>query len=267
MTASHDQSTGSATTGRDRVVRLAAGTLFVLGIVSAIAAISVLPGDSRQLLIAFAGVGLYGGTVLYAIRPAITDTVDSADRVYSALAATGEALQADFDLPEQYSYVPTETIDDGFVPVYLVVHAEGAFETARGQRPVIGEPDGGHHRNAITLHPTGAALFDACEELGVADLPADPVELGSQLAEIAVGGLEIASNIDTTVDPDPGKATISVRRPRFGPASRFDHPVASFLGVGFAHGLGVPVSMDAQSKSQNQRYRVTYRWDPTRLDR
>jgi hypothetical protein len=185
----------------------------------------------------------------------VTGTVDAADRVYSALAATGRTLQAEFDLPDRYTYAPTDEGEPGFTPVYLVVHDETGGRSTRERQPVISE--GG----SITLYPTGSALLDASEEFGVTELAADPVELGNQLSEAVVSGLELADSVDTTVDASAGTATVTVRRPRFAPATGFDHPTASVFAVGFAHGLDRAVTMAAEAAPDGQTYRVTCRWN------
>jgi len=259
-----------------RRYRLAGVALALLGVASAVAAALVDPGTEREILVGFAGVGLYGAALTYVLRPAATRDVDPGERVYDALAATGEALRADLDLPDRSVYAPTTDQRDGFAPVALVVRGD-ATGAITGRKPVLGDrvatadaTDGGTDAppirpgatDSIAVYPTGAALFDAFEEIAVVDLGTDPVELTEQLAEAAVSGLGLAVAVEPSIDGADGRATLTVRDPRFGAATGFDHPVVSFLAVGLAVGLDTPVTTSVEPLDVDGTYRVVCEWTP-----
>lgn len=240
-----------------RPYRLTALGLAVLGASAGALAVATPDEDLSSVLTAFAGVGLFGALLLVFLRPSATSATDPVEEIYTAHAANAGALAQNVDLGERRIYAPTTYTTEGFTAVALTVPTEGRDRVSidRNRRPVFGTADPGD-RSAITLYPTGAALFDAFEGMVVADLSSDPVELAAQLADGLVLGLELADSVDPDVDVESGTATIDVTNPRFGSLDRFDHPVASFLAVGFAVGLGVAVTLDAEPD------RVVCQWSP-----
>ena len=54
--------------------------------------------------------------------------------------------------------------------------------------------------------------------------------------------------------------TVGVVGSVYGPVDQFDHPVASFLAVGLAEGLDVPVSVQVESSTGDADAVVTCRW-------
>jgi len=272
MLASSVTATGPSGGGRYRRTGL---TLLVLGVVAGGGAVYAPTETLQEILVAFAGAGLFGAALVYWVRPGATGDVDPPERVYAALAETGAALARDLDLDDRRVYLPAEEAPDGFAPVYLAAPGDEPVSGTGPHRPVFGTDEhatgqgrggaaGGSPATSgsgITLYPTGAALFDAYERIAATDPSTDSVELGDQLASGAVAGLELADSVETTVEATEGRATATVEGPRFGAVDRFDHPVASFLGVGFALGVDAPVSVEVSSTGANS-YEVTCEWDP-----
>jgi len=283
-----------------RRYRLTGLGLFVLGVAAGAGAVYAPTDDLREILVAFAGAGLFGAVLAYWIRPGATADVDPPERVYAALAETGEALARDLDLGDRRVYVPAETAPEGFAPAYLAVPGatrvnDGPLSETVARRPVFGtderglDPErggaaadrvrasgadgagsaggasSGGGASGITVYPTGAALFDAFEGVTTNDLAADPVDLGDQISTGAVAGLELADAVDPAVDAADGRATVTVENARFGAVDRFDHPVASFLGVGFALGLDSPVTVTVSTVGE-AAYDVTCEWDPAAVE-
>jgi len=240
-----------------RSYRLTAVGLFLLGASAGILAIAGPSDDLTGVLTSFAGVGLFGALLLFLVRPSATSATDPVEEVYRAYAANTEALLRDVELGERHVYAPTTYTTKGFTAVALTVPATAGEQVSidRNRRPVFDTADPSDQAS-ITLYPAGAALFDAFEGMVVTDLSADPVELATQLADGLVLGLELAEDVEPNVDAAAGTATIAVTDPRFGPLDQFDHPVASFLAVGFATGLGVAVTLDTAPD------RVVCQWSP-----
>jgi hypothetical protein len=267
-------------TGRERTssrYRLTGLGLVVLGTGATIGAALVPDAPLQELLVAFAGAGLFGGVLAYWIRPDATADVDPPERVYAAFAATGDALVDDLGLGDRRVYVPGDDAPDGFAPVYLALaHSERSIPVAGSHRPVfdrgqrdrrqVREDDQGAsvHGSVVTVYPTGAALFDGYESVSTAELASDPVELGDQLTTGLVRGVELAGSAEADVDALAGDAEIDVQRPSFGALTRFDHPVASFLGVGFALGLDAPVTVRTL-RVGDHAFRVVCEWETTAL--
>jgi hypothetical protein len=192
--------------------------------------------------------------VLFLVRPSATSTADPVEEVYTAYAANVGALARDVAVGDRHVYAPTTYTTEGFTGVALTVPADEREQVSidRNRRPVFDTDE----RSTITLYPTGGALFDAFEGMVVTDLSSDPVELAAQLADGLVLGLELAESVDPDVDVESGTATVAVTEPRFGSLDQFDHPVASFLAVGFATGLDVAVTLEAEAD------RIVCRWAP-----
>lgn len=245
-----------------RSYRLTAAGLFVSGLVVAGLALWRPLADARNLLFAVASVGLFGSILLFFFRPSATSATDPVEGVYTAFVANVEALAADAAVSDRRIYAPTTYERAGLTPVALTVPAsDRGVSIDRNRRPVF-DADLSASPDALTLYPTGAALFDTFEGMIVMDLSSDPVELADQLVDGIVLGLELADDVAVDVDAVAGTATFGVEGARFGSVTRFDHPVASFLAVGFALGLDVPVMLDAEPASAEHPPRVTCRWSP-----
>jgi hypothetical protein len=76
--------------------------------------------------------------------------------------------------------------------------------------------------------------------------------------------MDLVGRADADVDAVAGEAEIAIERPTFGPVTRFDHPVASFLGVGFAIGLDAPVTVRALRTGERE-FRVVCEWETRAL--
>jgi len=276
MLASSDGASGGRQPASSRY-RLTGLGLFVLGVAAGIGAVFVPDPALQELLVGFAGAGLFGGVLAYWIRPGATVDVDPPERVYAAFAATGDALERDLGLEDRRVYVPADDAPERFAPVYLALaHSDGSIPVAGSHRPVFdrGQDDrraaresgGGSsiHGSVVTVYPTGAALFDGYESIATGDLASDPVELGDQLTTGLVRGMDLADTADPDVDALAGEAEIDVRQPSFGGLTRFDHPVASFLGVGFALGLDAPVTVRTL-RVGDHAFRVVCEWETTAL--
>lgn len=250
------ESSGVRSWFASRTYRLTAVGSFALGIAAAVLTFVAPTPDLREVLTAFAGVGLFGALLLFSFRPSATTETDPVEQVYTAYAANAEALARDAELNNRQIYAPTTYESEGFTPVALTVPASERVSIDRNRQPVFGD-DGPGEGAPLTLYPTGGALFDAFEGMVVTDLATDPVELAAQLGDGLVLGLELADAVEPSVDAAAGRATIDVTEPRFGPLDQFDHPVASFLAVGFAASLDVAVTVD------QDRDRVVCQWSPT----
>jgi len=172
--------------------------LFVLGALAGGGAVYAPSDTLQELLVAFAGAGLFGAALVYWVRPGATSVIDPSERVYTALAETGAALARDLDLADRRVYLPAEEAPEGFAPAYLAIPAGTESSSDVGpRRPVFGsdervadlEPDGtvdsgntARVDSGITVYSTGAALFDAYEAVAATDLSTDPVEVGDLVA-------------------------------------------------------------------------------------
>jgi|GEM_PF-5256962 len=251
-----------------RAFRVIAGALLLAGLLAAIAAVRAPPGRVQELLVSIAGVGVLGGVLTYWIRPSATVDTDPAQRVYATLAANTSALREDLGAADRTVYAPAAQSVDGFAPVVvLCLPADAGVPPAGERRPVLdtGVASGEDVSEIVTLHPTGAALLDAIEDVATRSLPEEPLELADHLSTAAVASLELAAAIEPAVDGRAGTASFTVRSPSFWPpedehsAPTFDHPVPSVLATGLALGLDRPVTASTSVHGPAE-LRVTCEW-------
>lgn len=221
-------------TRQTRYRRTAVG-LAALGAL-ALAGAALFPGP-RDVLLALAGVGLFSGVLVYYLTPERFIAAPVGERIYGAYARTGEALVGDLGLRAERVYLPT---DDG-ARLFVPQHAAYDVPTPADLDGVVVVTDE-ESRRGVAVHPTGAGLYREFERTVAGEPAADPDVLAEQLADALVEAFELADG--ASPDAGDGRLTIGVSEPVYGPVDGFDHPVASFVGVGVARVRGEPVVVD-----------------------
>ncbi|MFC6716033.1 hypothetical protein ACFQGT_17745 [Natrialbaceae archaeon GCM10025810] len=243
-----------------------------LALVGAVAALggAVFP-TGREVLFVLAAIGLFGAVLTYYLTPGAFVAASVGERIYAALARNEAAIADELGLCDERHYLPDRESDVGpdgagstatlYVPQDpLADAAERSVLAARATSgPFLTDPD----RRGLLLEPTGASLFDEFARALTADLApaAAPGALATQLADGLVEQLELARSATPDVDADAGRATIAIDDSAVGDVDRFDHPIASFLAVGFANGLERPVRLEVARGDERADWLVTCRWD------
>ncbi|QCS41944.1 hypothetical protein [Natrinema versiforme] len=222
---------------------LALGALAALG--------GLVVPDARRILFAFAGTGLFGGLLAYSLSPTAVVPAAVTDRVSTATAENQRAVADAVGGNRDPVYVP----HDGAVPARL--HLSGPVDSTRSGDALARGGD----ETGTTLEPSGGRLFcdferELHEELGSAPRP-----LAAQLAAGLVDLFELARAVEPSEVGD-GSLTLTVSGSVLNDLDRFDHPVASFLAVGFATGLDRPVRLEVAPGSDETEWLVTCRWPP-----
>lgn len=239
---------------RQSPYRRTASGLAILGLVAALG--GLLFPDGRDVLFALAGTGLFGGLLTYYLTPARFVPADVSERIYATMAANEAALAAELGLTDDRRYLPT---GDSRLARLFVPQRTEAEPPSTLSAPFVTDED---HRGLV-LEATGTALFRAFERTLDGELATSPDVLGRQLADGLVETLEFARSADPDVDAEDGRATVSITESGFGDIDRFDHPIASFLAVGFAVGLERPVALEVVTAKGQADWLVTCRWEPT----
>ncbi|XVH32207.1 hypothetical protein ACNS7O_03220 [Haloferacaceae archaeon DSL9] len=214
----------------------------------------VFPANAAVLL-ALAGTGLFGAVLTLLLTPERFIPAELGERVAAAGDANARAIVDELGLSDRRLYLPTDAATD---PARLFVpqRSSGTPPTEARETFFVVEDD---ERRGVSLHATGATLlaeFDAArsEPLGSA-----PGALATQLSDAVVELFELARSVDLDLDAADGRLTLTADEPLYGDATRFDHPLVSFVGVGLAVGLDRPVELvDARAAPLT----VTYRWEP-----
>ena len=230
--------------------RRVAYALAAIGLVGVVG--GLLFADGREVLFAFGFTGLFGAVLTLYLSPSQVVAADIGERVYAAMAANDAALATQLGIGGDHVYIPGEG-----KPAHLFVPQDaGSDPPDPGEGPVVVAEE---HRGLL-LETTGAYLFEEFERALSGDLATEPGPLATQLADAAVEQFELATSIDAGIDAADGRATFRLSGSAFGDVDRFDHPLASFLGSGFAAGLDRPVSLEVDSGGEYADWLVTCRW-------
>ena len=238
-----------ASARRSRYRHTALG-LLALGLIAGIAAFAV--EDGRSILLALAGVGLFGGVLTYLLAPGTYVSADVGAAVYGSLSESLGAIATELDLAEERWYLPGGP--DG---ARLFVPSRGTTAFPRPEAgPIVVDPD----TRGLVLTPSGARLLEPIETAATGGLADEPGPLSAQLADGVVEVLELARGVETDLDPANDRATFRISEPAFGRPDRLDHPVVSTLATGLARGLEAPISVAVAEDPGRADWLVTCRW-------
>jgi hypothetical protein len=223
----------------------------------------VLFPRSQEVLFALGGTGLFGAVLTYYLMPERFISASLSERIHLAYAAAGHGLVDDLGLQGSRIYVPVpSSTDPRFANVRLFVPQHAEYE--------LPEPDAinstlvvteGEQRRGLALAPTGAALY-AEFETTTREPPSDTGERVDQLLEMLVDGFELVDSATRDLDTERGRLTVGVVGSAYGPVTRFDHPVGSFVATVLARYLDVPVRAETtESDHDRTDYLGTCTWD------
>jgi hypothetical protein len=249
---------------RRRSFRRAAIAVGLLGVVAAAAGV-VIPTEAT-VLFALAGVGLFTAALTYFLTPESVITAPVSERVYAALAHSGDAVRADLGLHDASVYLPVDPDDApaGAAPVRLFVPQHDEYDTPLPDEAarafVVSDDD---RRRGVSFVPTGATLLSAFE---AGDESVHRLNLADYVARVAdtlVDGFELVAYAAAELDSEAGVLTVGIRRSALGPVDRFDHPVGSFVAAALARRLDVPVTLETTPADDGRvEYYLTCRWTP-----
>ncbi|GAB3021809.1 hypothetical protein [Natronobiforma cellulositropha] len=231
-------------------------TAYALAAVGVLAAVGgVLFVDGRDVLFALAATGLFAAALTYYLSPAGVVAADVGERVYAAMAVNEAAIADELGLRDDRIYVPGG--DEETTLARLFVPQRAGYEIpVDPTAPIVTGPT----TRGLVLETTGTGLFGEFQRALTGDLSHAPAPLAGQLSDALVEQFELVTSAETDVDGTEGRATVAVSESAFGDVDRFDHPVASFLAVGFAVGLGRPVELEVARGDGRADWLVTCRW-------
>jgi hypothetical protein len=265
--------------------------LFAVGALAVLGALA-LP-QSRDVLFALGGTGSFAGVLTYYLAPERFVAAETGERVYAAFAATGAQLVGELGLRDDRVYAPARGAGAGNasgatgsgrtdgdsdagsvssaggaggadgpgVRLYVPSHADFAVPDPGELDSLFVVTDKDRERG-VALPPTGEGLYREFESAMVESVAADPTTLADQLADALAEGFELVESAAADADPADGRVTLEVAGSVYGPVDRFDHPVASLLGVGLAATLDQPVSLAVTPAEDGPAdFFVTCEWD------
>lgn len=281
---------------RSRHRRAAAGLYLVGGL--AVGAAVVFP-SARGVLFALGATGLFAGILTYYLTPERFVAERVGEHVATAGGATLRSLVEDLGLRETFVYfVPGDGGRDRWeTDVSLFVPETDAYVLPTDDpRPGIhaGEPAAAR---GLVVVPVGGLLLREFERGLSGPLADDPARLADQVTDGLTDGFEIAERVEHEVaavgdgstddvpddaddeaaddaavgdadpdapsggSPDRGRITLTCEGAAFGPTTRIDHPVPSFVAAAAARGLGTPVELTVDRPAgDGARSRITVEW-------
>ena len=233
--------------------RRAALALTAIGLVALLAGL-IFPAE-RAVFVVLGGIGIFAGVLTYYLVPERVVPVTVGERVYATLASNLAAIAADLGLHADAIYVPASDDRPRSVRLFVPLLREYRHPPS-DSGPIVVDGD----ERGLLLEPTGAALYREFDRTRTTPIAETPGGIASQLCDALVEGSELATSAAADVDAADGRITVAITDAAFGDVDQFDNPVASFLAVGIAVGLGKPVSVDAVPGDDRAAWLVTCRF-------
>lgn len=240
--------------------RRTALALAAVGVIAALGGV-FLP-DARTVLFALGGTGLFAAALTRYLTPERFIAASVGEGIYGSLAETEAALVAELGLQDDRIYLPGPETPNG-VSIRLFVPQRSDYElpvpSALDSVFVVTDTES---ERGVAFHPSGGPLFAEFQRTLSGELSTEVETLAAQLGDALVEQFELARS--TTVDRNDadGRITIAIDGSAYGAIDRIDHPVASFLGVGFAVGLDRSVSVETTTADGDRAdYLVTCSWN------
>jgi hypothetical protein len=248
----HRRSTGLA------VALATAGLIAVVG--------ATLLDSARTVLITVGGIFLFAAILVRFLPPERRVRAAIGEGVYTDLVANEAALVEAYGLQDTQVYIPRNgasgsTTDDP--PAWLFVPRHASYglpeENELGSLLVASDIE---WRRGLSFRPTGGGLFDQFTSMLDGETSDSPAELAEQLADRLIEGLELADRVVPDVRSTQQRVAFEIANSAYGPVDRFDHPVQSFLAIGFAKGLDCPILAETTTADDSRfDYVVTCRWE------
>ncbi len=240
--------------------RRSALALIGVGVLAAIGGVAF--PDTRTVLFALSGTGIFAGLLTYFLTPEQFIPANIGESVYTALADNETALVRELGLHDTHVYVPrtSGTSTDAPVQLYIPQYAEYDLPDRTNLDSLFIVTDTETQRG-VALQPTGVPLFREFEQALTDELRADPEALTTQLIDGLSEQFELVERTTTEFTATGDQVSVGLTGSTYGPINRFDHPVASFLGVGFAVGIDQPITLETTEADDRTDYLVTCSWD------
>ncbi|EMA53633.1 hypothetical protein [Halococcus salifodinae] len=238
-------------------------TALALAAVGTIAALGgVFLPDARTVLFALGGTGLFAAALTRYLTPEQFIAASVGEGIYGSLARTETALVAELGLQDDRLYLPgPDTADGVSVRLFVPQQADHELPSPSALDSVFVLPDDEAERG-VALHPSGGPLFAEFRQSLSGALAEEAGTLAAQLGDGLVEQFELARSATVDRHDEGGRVTIAIDGSAYGAVDRIDHPVASFLGVGFAVGLDQAVSVDTTTADGDRAdYLVTCTWE------
>jgi hypothetical protein len=186
----------------------------------------------RTLLVAFAGIGLFGALLLWTVTRDRFLSLSTAEAICEPLLRNQTVLTDSLELDGQPWYVP---MSDGDVRLVVPSSDPDDQEEVR-EMATLGVGDDGQ---SLCTNAVGTSLLSETKLPG-GSLPEPTHDTLELLADVACSQFELTDTI-RRVDDGPGFALVSIEGETFADSDYLEYPVSSLLAVGLAKTLDQPV--------------------------
>lgn len=226
-----------------------------LGTIAVIAGL-IIP-SAQTVLFTLAGVGLFGGILTVYLTPEQFIAADTGRDVYTTLASNEQALVTELGLTDHRVYLPTPDADRS-ASLFVPQTEEYTLPEPPLLTNTIVTPDT-PSGNGVAFEPSGTRLFESFTQALSGGLGETPAALGTQLTEALTTQFELVETARAEADATTDALTVTVSGSAYGPVTRFNHPVVSFIAVGLAVGLECPVETTVtDAEAPDSDYRIRY---------
>jgi hypothetical protein len=232
----------------------------LLILVSAVAtAGAFLYPDLRDVLIGVAGTGAFGAILLGMLVQEWLLSASVARALYDTLWRNERQIASRLGVAETSRYVPRD--EELGVRLYLSQTLDDPIPPAESLGATVVTVEG-HY--TLLLNPIGQELFGLYERTN-GELPGDVRTAAVAMREAVIHQFELAIGaevVDIELSNGPSRNQLRVRvwGSVLGDATRLDHPIRSFLGVGLAELAGTPVESEAWT-DQDENAVLAFRWE------
>jgi len=231
----------------------------VLGVATGIGGFLSSDSEIQIILISLAAVFLFGALLAYTLSSGRYLQWVVHESVYADMAANETALVDSFDLQERLMYVPRSGRDPA-VSLFVPKHADFTMPRDSELDSLLVRTANGAIRG-VSLRPSGGRLYSRFEEMLETELSDNPSELAAQLADGLVEGFELVDSVNPKFESAHGILTFGIDGCPYDLSAGLEDPVQSFLAVGIAVGLDIPVTVESTVTDGDQHdFVVQYRW-------
>jgi hypothetical protein len=218
--------------------------------------------DVTEILFILGGIGLYTAVLIWYLTPEEFSPHTVAEGIYEVVTRNRRDIIEQFDLSIEPTYVYTGDAEHAkvFIPQQPNDHPPAP---ERITTTILTTDQNVCYGAAFV--PCGLSLFEEFEQIRPDPLGETPETAVEQLLEGLTEGFGLIENPSFVLGDDANELELYVEDVPFGPVTRFDHPIVSFVAIGLAEALNASVAVEVESESdesESSESEITYRWEP-----
>lgn len=213
--------------------------------------------ETRSVLVALGGIGIFGAVLLKYLLPARFISAATSESIYTAFSATSAELIETLELHDERIYVPNTTEN---TPTRLFVPTDPEAEIPESGMPTSLFVYGNDNELAgISVLPIGWLLYREFNDSIQPTTAEEPTQLAEQIADALTNQFELVNKASS--EGERGYVVFTINYAAYGPVDRFDHPIPSFSAVTLASELQAPVRIKVMAGERARNVRIICSWN------